>query len=170
MSAGLIGDRDTAQHACDFIDSFPVVQRPYAGTGGVLTGQLADLQLVVGKCCNLWQVGDAEHLPVGTDTMIAEGMLSELRRTCPEDLDIRILPVQAVGKSNEHLDAPGTLTLDVYRDRSLPGPRPALLQIHGGSWTRSWCSPTARRSHGCRARASAAPTCSTSPARPEPAR
>ncbi len=51
------------------------------------------------------------HLPVGTDTMIAEGMLAELRRLCPEDLDIRILPVQAVGKSNEHLWAKGTLTL-----------------------------------------------------------
>ena len=43
------------------------------------------------------------HLPVGVDTMIAEGMLAELRRQCPDDLDIRILPVQAVGKSNEHL-------------------------------------------------------------------
>ena len=51
------------------------------------------------------------HLPVGTDTMIAQGMLDELRRTCPDDLDIRILPIQAVGKSNEHLHAPGTLTL-----------------------------------------------------------
>ncbi len=51
------------------------------------------------------------HLPVGTDTMIAEGMLAELRRTVPEDLDLRILPTQAVGKSNEHLDMPGTLTL-----------------------------------------------------------
>lgn len=51
------------------------------------------------------------HLPVGTDTMIAEGMLAELRRTCPDDLDLRILPVQAVGKSNEHIHAPGTLTL-----------------------------------------------------------
>ena len=51
------------------------------------------------------------HLPVGTDTMIAEGMLGELRRTCPDDLDVRILPVQAVGKSNEHLHARGTLTL-----------------------------------------------------------
>ncbi|SMX24095.1 creatininase family protein [Boseongicola aestuarii] len=50
------------------------------------------------------------HLPVGTDTMIAEGMLNELRSQCPEDLDIRILPVQAVGKSNEHLHACGTLT------------------------------------------------------------
>ncbi|MEM9476167.1 MAG: creatininase family protein [Pseudomonadota bacterium] len=51
------------------------------------------------------------HLPVGTDTMIAEGMLARLRETCPDDLDIRILPVQAVGKSNEHIHAPGTLTL-----------------------------------------------------------
>ena len=51
------------------------------------------------------------HLPVGVDTMIAEGMLNELRANCPDDLDIRILPVQAVGKSNEHLHAKGTLTL-----------------------------------------------------------
>ncbi len=51
------------------------------------------------------------HLPTGTDTMIAEGMLARLRKTCPETLDIRILPVQAVGKSNEHIHAPGTLTL-----------------------------------------------------------
>jgi creatinine amidohydrolase len=51
------------------------------------------------------------HLPVGTDTMIAEGLLARLRRACPDDLDLRILPVQAVGKSNEHLWARGTLTL-----------------------------------------------------------
>lgn len=51
------------------------------------------------------------HLPVGTDTMIAEGMLAQLRQDCPEDLDLRILPVQSVGKSNEHLHAPGTVTL-----------------------------------------------------------
>ena len=51
------------------------------------------------------------HLPTGTDTMIAEGMLSELVSLCPDDLDIRILPVQAVGKSNEHLWAAGPLTL-----------------------------------------------------------
>ena len=51
------------------------------------------------------------HLPVGVDTMIARGMLATLREACPDDLDIRILPVQAVGKSNEHLHAAGTLTL-----------------------------------------------------------
>jgi creatinine amidohydrolase len=51
------------------------------------------------------------HLPVGTDTMIAQGMLDRVRAICPDDLDIRILPIQAVGKSNEHIHAPGTLTL-----------------------------------------------------------
>ena len=54
------------------------------------------------------------HLPTGTDTMIAQGMLDRLRATCPEDLDIRILPVQAVGKSNEHIHAPGTLTFSAH--------------------------------------------------------
>ncbi|MEM9708152.1 MAG: creatininase family protein [Pseudomonadota bacterium] len=51
------------------------------------------------------------HLPLGTDTIIAEGMLAEVTRLCPPDLDIRILPIQTVGKSNEHLWAKGTLTL-----------------------------------------------------------
>jgi creatinine amidohydrolase len=51
------------------------------------------------------------HLPVGTDTLIAEGMLKTVAALLPENLDIRILPVQAVGKSNEHLHAAGTLTL-----------------------------------------------------------
>ena len=51
------------------------------------------------------------HLPVGTDTHIMMGMLDRLRAACPADLDLLILPVQCVGKSNEHLDARGTLTL-----------------------------------------------------------
>ncbi|GFE49784.1 creatininase [Roseobacter cerasinus] len=51
------------------------------------------------------------HLPVGTDTLIGQGMLAELRRQAPDDLDLRLLPLQAVGKSNEHLWAAGTLTL-----------------------------------------------------------
>lgn len=51
------------------------------------------------------------HLPVGTDTIINEGLMDLLRQKCPDDLDLRILPTQAVGKSNEHLWAPGTLTL-----------------------------------------------------------
>ena len=54
------------------------------------------------------------HLPVGVDTYLNEGMLQTVEALLPElapDLDVRILPVQAVGKSNEHLHAPGTLTL-----------------------------------------------------------
>jgi creatinine amidohydrolase len=51
------------------------------------------------------------HLPVGTDTLIAEGMIGETIRRLPDDLSILILPTQAIGKSNEHLRSPGTLTL-----------------------------------------------------------
>jgi creatinine amidohydrolase len=51
------------------------------------------------------------HLPVSTDTTIMQGMLEEVISILPDNLDIRILPVQSVGKSNEHLAAPGTLTL-----------------------------------------------------------
>lgn len=51
------------------------------------------------------------HLPVGVDTFINQGLCDLLVARCPEALDIRLLPVMAVGKSNEHLWAPGTLTL-----------------------------------------------------------
>ena len=51
------------------------------------------------------------HLPVGTDAFINRGLLDVLIDKLPADLDLRILPVQSVGKSNEHLHAPGTLTL-----------------------------------------------------------
>lgn len=51
------------------------------------------------------------HLTVATDTAINQGMLDELVKQLPQDLSILILPIQAVGKSNEHLRSPGTLTL-----------------------------------------------------------
>jgi len=51
------------------------------------------------------------HLPVGVDTMINQGLCDLLAAQCPAEIDIRILPIMAVGKSNEHLHAPGTLTL-----------------------------------------------------------
>ncbi|PYE25847.1 creatinine amidohydrolase [Rhizobium sp. PP-CC-3A-592] len=51
------------------------------------------------------------HLGCGTDATIARGMLKTLIPLLPGDLDLRILPIQSVGKSNEHLHAPGTLTL-----------------------------------------------------------
>jgi creatinine amidohydrolase len=51
------------------------------------------------------------HLPVSTDTTIMQCMLETVIPRLPADLDVRILPVQAVGKSNEHLRSPGTLSL-----------------------------------------------------------
>ncbi len=50
------------------------------------------------------------HLPVGTDTMINQGFLDLLVEKLPDDIALRILPIQSVGKSNEHIWAPGTLT------------------------------------------------------------
>lgn len=51
------------------------------------------------------------HLPVGVDTLIASGMVGEVTRRFPVEISALFLPVQAIGKSNEHLAFPGTLTL-----------------------------------------------------------
>jgi creatinine amidohydrolase len=51
------------------------------------------------------------HLPVMTDTTIAEGMIALLRERLPPDLNVLVLPIQTIGKSNEHLLSPGTLSL-----------------------------------------------------------
>jgi creatinine amidohydrolase len=51
------------------------------------------------------------HLPLMTDTAIAEGMIAVLRDRLPDDVSVLVLPIQAIGKSNEHLLSPGTLSL-----------------------------------------------------------
>jgi creatinine amidohydrolase len=51
------------------------------------------------------------HLPVGVDTLIMQGCLAATLERLPADLPATFLPVQAIGKSNEHLAFPGTLTL-----------------------------------------------------------
>ena len=51
------------------------------------------------------------HLPVMTDTAIAEGMIALLKARLPADLNVLVLPIQSIGKSNEHLLSPGTLSL-----------------------------------------------------------
>lgn len=51
------------------------------------------------------------HLPVGTDLIINERLCTLLADRAPAEMDLRFLPVMAVGKSNEHLWCPGTLTL-----------------------------------------------------------
>jgi creatinine amidohydrolase len=50
------------------------------------------------------------HLPVYTDTCIAEGLIARSIELMPDDLPVTFLPVQAIGKSNEHIAFPGTLT------------------------------------------------------------
>jgi creatinine amidohydrolase len=51
------------------------------------------------------------HLPVMTDSAIAEGMIALLKDRLPKDLSVLVLPTQYIGKSNEHLLSPGTLSL-----------------------------------------------------------
>jgi creatinine amidohydrolase len=50
------------------------------------------------------------HLAVSTDTIIADGMVGEVIARLPDDLSILALPTQAIGKSNEHVRSPGTIT------------------------------------------------------------
>ena len=50
------------------------------------------------------------HLPVGTDTIINQGHLDLLAERLPASLDVRVLPIQAIGKSNEHVWQVGTVS------------------------------------------------------------
>src|ERR1700733_5093214 len=51
------------------------------------------------------------HLPLGTDVMIAQAYLKQVRELLPDTLPATFLPLQPVGISTEHIDYPGTLTL-----------------------------------------------------------
>ncbi|MES0811825.1 creatininase family protein [Roseibium sp. SCPC15] len=51
------------------------------------------------------------HLPLSTDTAIAEGQINRVLELLPDSLPVTFLPIQAVGKSDEHISSPGTLTL-----------------------------------------------------------
>jgi creatinine amidohydrolase len=50
------------------------------------------------------------HLAVSTDTIIGQGMVDAVTARLPDDLAVLFLPVQSVGKSNEHIRSPGTIT------------------------------------------------------------
>jgi len=50
------------------------------------------------------------HLPIATDVAIANGMLAELKTQRPDDLDFLVLPTQEIGKANEHVYGPGSLS------------------------------------------------------------
>ena len=51
------------------------------------------------------------HLPVSVDATLVEGVVVTSVAHLPADLPVLFLPTQAVGKSNEHIRFPGTLTL-----------------------------------------------------------
>ncbi|WP_142850237.1 creatininase family protein [Telmatospirillum sp. J64-1] len=51
------------------------------------------------------------HLPVYVDACINQGLLDLALTKMPGDMQALVLPMQAVGKSNEHLGFTGTLTL-----------------------------------------------------------
>lgn len=52
------------------------------------------------------------HLPLGTDTIIADGHVAATVARLPGDLPVVFLPTQAVAWSVEHVSSPGTLTLE----------------------------------------------------------
>jgi creatinine amidohydrolase len=51
------------------------------------------------------------HLPLCVDACINQGILERALELLPERLPVTILPPMPVGKSNEHIAFPGTLTL-----------------------------------------------------------
>src|SRR3954452_1358954 len=50
------------------------------------------------------------HLPVMTDTAIMKGMIDTTLARLPNELSVLFLPIQTIGKSNEHLRSKGTIT------------------------------------------------------------
>ena len=51
------------------------------------------------------------HLPVSVDTTLVNGVIDAALPHLPDDLPVLFMPTQQVGKSNEHIRYPGTLTL-----------------------------------------------------------
>ena len=51
------------------------------------------------------------HLPVSVDTSLVNGVIQAALPHLPESLPVLFMPTQQVGKSNEHIRFPGTLTL-----------------------------------------------------------
>lgn len=54
------------------------------------------------------------HLPVYVDSCINENLLKLALAEVPGDLSVVALPIQSVGKSDEHLAFPGTLTVSAH--------------------------------------------------------
>ncbi len=83
------------------------------------------------------------HLPVGVDSLLCQSVIDRVCETAPDDLCALLLPLQPVGKSNEHQAFPGTLSLssetllrlwlDIGESVARSGLRKMLLlNSHGG--------------------------------------
>jgi creatinine amidohydrolase len=88
--------------------------------------------------------GHGPHLPLETDTLIAEGVATRLMAVLPAHLPVTVLPAEPVGYSPEHLDVPGTRSLTyaqaierwlgITEDLHRFGIRKlVLLNAHGGN-------------------------------------
>ena len=84
------------------------------------------------------------HLPVGTDAILNQGCIDLLISRVPAGMDLRILPVQTAGKSNEHLWAKGTVThtaatlIEAWTELGLSVARTGIRKLvmvnsHGGN-------------------------------------
>ncbi|MEL6505952.1 MAG: creatininase family protein [Pseudomonadota bacterium] len=84
------------------------------------------------------------HLPLETDSIIAKGVCDRLLPLLPVSTDIRILPVEQIGYSLEHMDHEGTKTLAfdeaVHRWMAVGetiakngGRRLLMMNAHGGN-------------------------------------
>ncbi len=57
----------------------------------------------------------AHNLPVEVDAAINRGVVARAMELLPPELPATFLPAMPVGKSNEHISYPGTLTLGSRR-------------------------------------------------------
>ncbi|MEM9732779.1 MAG: creatininase family protein [Pseudomonadota bacterium] len=84
------------------------------------------------------------HLPLETDSIIARGICDRLLPMLPKEADIRILPVEQIGYSLEHMDHEGsqTLTFDEAVNRwvgigesiaQAGGRKLLMMNAHGGN-------------------------------------
>jgi len=85
-----------------------------------------------------------KHLPFETDSLIAQGICAKLIEVISDEVDVRILPVEYIGYSPEHMDHAGskTLTFDEAINRWIEigkacatagGRRIIFMNAHGGN-------------------------------------
>ncbi len=71
-------------------------------------------RLIATRCVAVLAMGATEqhgsHLPLGTDTMIARGLIDRSRQHVDSPGTVLTLPPVAIGKSSEHTSFPGTFT------------------------------------------------------------